>query len=235
MKTNSKIDKMLSTFSHRKPYVIDDGPLRIGLKVPQVRSFVKKNFKYLENKSEHFLQFWDSTWKSSVYFESMSAALYFYQNRSLQEKEFKKIIKWADRCQCWEHSDDLSKIYAQVVEDKPKIILPQLTKWNQSKNPWKRRQSVVSLIEYSRKRKTVLPFKKLISFVKPLLSDEEYYVQKGVGWTIREIYNVYPKEMLEFFDRNLLAINPLAYSAATEKLDKKTKLQFNKLRKQRAH
>jgi hypothetical protein len=30
-------------------------------------------------------------------------------------------------------------------------MLPTLRKWNKSRNPWKRRQSVVSLIEYARK------------------------------------------------------------------------------------
>lgn len=56
----------------------------------------------------------------------------------------------------------------------------------------------MSLLEYASKRSVYLPFADIIAFLDPLLADDEYYVQKGVGWTIREIYNVYPKEMLQY-------------------------------------
>ena len=136
------------------------------------------------------------------------------------------------RCDCWEHSDDLSKIYAQVVEDNPEWILPTLEKWNRARSPWKRRQSVVALIEYASKRRRVLPFSRLIQFVTPLLDDDDYYVQKGVGWTLREIYNVYPAETLRFIETNLLSLGANAYSAATEKIDKQTKSRLNKIRRE---
>jgi len=110
-------------------------------------------------------------------------------------------------------------------------VLPTLRKWNKARFHWKRRQSVVSLLEYAQKRKKVLPYKTLIEFINPLLKDEEYYVQKGVGWTLREIYNVFPQETLGFFYINLHNIKPLAYTAATEKLDKKTKKELNEKRK----
>ena len=163
----------------------------------------------------------------------MSTALYFYQRKSISQSEFQKLKTWVNRISCWEHSDDLSKIYATVVEENPEWIIPSLKNWNKSKNSWKRRQSVVSLIEYARKRKRVLPFNDLIGFVKNLLDDGDYYVQKGVGWTLREIYNVYPKKTLGFIETHLHEIRPTAYSSATEKLDKQTKNKLNKLRKEK--
>jgi hypothetical protein len=69
----------------------------------------------------------------------------------------------------------------------------------------------VSLLEYASKRSRFLPFVKLISFVDQLLEDSEYYVQKGVAWTIREIYNVYPIETLEYLEKNILRIQPEAF------------------------
>ena len=70
-----------------------------------------------------------------------------------------------------------------------------------------------------------------MGFVEPLLDDVEYYVQKADGWTLREIYNVYPEEMTAFFKTRCLAIQPTAWSAATEKLDKKLKKSLNLERK----
>jgi len=65
----------------------------------------------------------------------------------------------------------------------------------------------------------------------PLLNDDEYYVQKGIGWTLREIYNLYPEPTKNFIHENIQNISSIAYSAATQKLDKETKQQFNKYRK----
>ncbi len=207
--------------------------LRANLRVPAVRKHLKNtHFTFLEESNQKILNSWDFIWKNSECFEVMSSALYFYQGKSLSKSEFQKLKTWVNRISCWEHSDDLSKIYATVVEDNPEWIIPSLKNWNKSKNSWKRRQSVVSLIEYARKRKRVLPFNDLISFVEPLLQDKEYYVQKGLGWTIREIYNVYPKETLGFIKKNLQKISPIAYSAAIEKLDIKLKKNLNEERKE---
>lgn len=212
----------------------ENGLLRANLRVPIVRKHLEAtHFSFLEQSNQKILNSWDFIWKNSECFEVMSTALYFYQRKSISQSEFQKLKTWVNRISCWEHSDDLSKIYATVVEENPEWIIPILKNWNKSKNSWKRRQSVVSLIEYARKRKRVLPFNDLIGFVKNLLDDGDYYVQKGVGWTLREIYNVYPKKTLGFIETHLHEIRPTAYSSATEKLDKQTKNKLNKLRKEK--
>jgi len=225
-----KIDSILTNHA-KKPYIKENDYERLGLRVPLVRFELKKNFSYSSDFIKDQLSEWSGIWNQSRYFESMSSALYFYQHRSLTKLEYLEIKKWINRCSCWEHSDDLSKIYAQVVEDNPSWILPDLKMWNKSKNPWKRRQSVVSLLEYSRKRRMFQSFKVLISFIEPLLADDDYYVQKGVGWTMREIYNIYPEKMLSFFRKRLHDISPVAYSAAVEKLAVDVKLEFKHLRR----
>lgn len=224
------IDKILLKLSSKKIKPVDSIN-RIGLSVPTVRAELKKNLSFSGATGKEILVFWDKLWKESAYFESMSLALYYYQHRSLTKTEFNKLKTWVNRCSCWEHSDDLSKIYAQVLEDNPEWILPTYRKWNKAKCSWKRRQSIVGLLEYTSKRKKVLSFEELTSFIDPLLGDKEYYVQKGIGWTLREIYNAYPQRTLRYFNKNLLNINSIAYSAATEKLDKDTKKKMNLKRK----
>ena len=93
---------------------------------------------------------------------------------------------------------------------------------------------MVSLIEYASRRKRFLSFQELIAFIEPLLDDNEYYVQKGLGWTLREIYNAYPQETARFIQRNVLRIAPLAWSAATQKLGKTDKAKLSAARKNRS-
>lgn len=225
----TEVDRFLLSLKHKdgyeSPYKGDDGLERIDLRVPVVRKAFKENF---QNRSSSF---WKKIWKESKYMESMSVAIYAFQYRSLKKNELDLLFTWLKQVRCWEHSDDLSKIFAQALEENPSWVLPTLKKWNSSKNSWERRQSVVSLIEYHGKRKKVLPFNELIRFIKPLLNDGDYYVQKGVGWTLREVYCLYPEKTLAFFERNLNLINAKAYSAAVEKLDSKTKANFRLRRK----
>jgi 3-methyladenine DNA glycosylase AlkD len=205
---------------------------RFSIRVPVVRALVKDRYKFFNQPREDIVSIWTHIWKNTEWYEVAHQALYYYQHKTINKAEFRQIKSWVSRCDCWEHSDDLSKIYAQVVEDNPVWILPTFEIWNRSKSPWKRRQSVVGLIEYASKRKSVLPFPDLIKFVDPLLNDEDYYVQKGVGWTLREIYNLYPLDALGYIQAKVLLLHPLAYSSATEKLDKVSKKQLNLERKQ---
>ena len=154
---------------------------RLRIPVPKLRQLVKEGYSFHSASPAENLKIWDYIWRHSAYYEVMSQALYSYQHRSLSRLETRAILLWVERCTCWEHSDDLSKIYACVVEAHPEWIIPTLKKWNTSDNAWKRRQSMVSLIEYASKRNNVLLYLELIDFVKPLISDDNYYVQKGLG------------------------------------------------------
>ncbi len=204
---------------------------RLHIHVPLLRALVKSGYSFYVPDPRQVLKSWDYIWKHADFHEVAHQALYYYQHRTLRRFEFDAIKHWVNRCDSWEHSDDLSKIYAGVVEDNPDWILPLYERWNIAKSPWKRRQSVVGLIEYASKRKLVLPYADLIRFVEPLLRDPDYYVQKGVGWTLREIYNVYPGETTLFLHRHIKSLSPQAFSSSTEKLDKAEKTALKQLRK----
>jgi 3-methyladenine DNA glycosylase AlkD len=192
--------------------------ITLGLTVPQSRSALKSGYSFLSMPPDEVVRVWDFIWHNSSYFEEMSQAIYFYEKKSLSENEFKTVATWINRCDNWAHSDGLSSIYARVLEENPEMVFPVLQEWNRDVNPWKRRQSVVSLLYYSRLRKKTLPFSTLISLLIPLFKDPEYYVQKGLGWTIREIYNLHPELTLDFISSNLHEISPAAWQASTEKL-----------------
>jgi len=206
---------------------------RLRIPVPKLRRLVKEGYSFHSVSSSEKLEIWDYIWHHSAYYEVMSQALYTYQYCSLTQIETKTLMRWVERCTCWEHSDDLSKIYATVVEANPGWIIPTLKTWNRSDNPWKRRQSMVSLIEYASKREQVLPFGDLIAFVEPLLADENYYVQKGLGWTLREIGNVYPLEFAQFIELHAADLAPQAWAGSTKNLAKDEKDRLRVIRARR--
>ncbi len=214
-----EVKNRLSLYESIKPGNHYNSPTpTLGLSVPQSRAALKSGYSFLKYNPETVLKIFDHIWKSGSFFEEMSQSIYFYEKKSLTAQEFQTISGWIEKCDNWAHSDGLSSIYARALEEMPELVLPVLQRWNNSNSLWKRRQSVVSLLYYARLRKRIPEFELLISMVRNLLEYTEYYVQKGVGWTIREIYNCYPQLTLRFIKTHVNQIAPAAWQATSEKL-----------------
>jgi 3-methyladenine DNA glycosylase AlkD len=117
------------------------------------------------------------------------------------------------------------------MDEHQKSFLQLLQKWNKHKNPWLRRQSMVALLYYARTKDQHPPFKTIISLVSTQLEAQEYYVQKGLGWTLRESYNVYPDLTYKFVSDNFHKVSPVAFTAAIEKMSEKEKTILKQKRK----
>ena len=154
----------------------------------------------------------------------------------MKDKDFlidswETIKKWQKNVDNWGKCDALSKIYTKVLEIIPGRVLEQLKQWNKSKKIWDKRQSLVSLLYFSRTKNILLPYETIISFVSELIDDNEYYVQKGVGWTLKELYKVYPNKTLKYIEENIARISAIAFSVTIGNLEKADKEKLKKMRK----
>ncbi|MGZ3794170.1 MAG: DNA alkylation repair protein [Bdellovibrio sp.] len=208
----------------------------VGLRVPQLQQAMHNGFSFSEAETDKQAKIWDYIWWNSDCYEVMSLALaWYYDNkqRKILSQHWSKLKKWSEKIDNWAHSDSLSGIYARILEENPEKVYPTLVEWNSSTNPWLRRLSIVSLLYYSSQRKEFLPLKKILTLVQSQLDYDHYYVQKGVGWTLREAFNIYPDATFSFMKKNVRNISAQAFSAATEKLTSKQKMQLKKLRKRK--
>ena len=206
----------------------------IGLSVPKQREVFKAAYDFNTLNLDQQLEIWNEVWLHSKLYEAMTQALFFVsQNRDAFDTKvlFATTKNWVGKIDNWAHSDGLSDMFSYLLEKDAAIVYPQIKIWNKSENPWERRQSIVALLEYSKKRKKVLPANKLLPLVKPLLGDENYFVQKGIGWTLREIGNIYPKDTWSFLVEHHAKITAVAFSPAIEKLSAKQKEELKALRK----
>ncbi len=207
----------------------------LNISTPLQRKIFKSGFSFSDpSQPLNELEIWNKIWQESNLFEIKNMACYFIEsqikNESLLE-HWPMAQHWAKNIDNWAHSDALSKFYARCLETHTDKILPILQIWNVSLNPWLRRQSIVSLLYYSSARKNVLDFETMISLVQPLLKDEHFYVQRGVGWTLRELGNVYSAKTVQFLKKNVTHLSSIAFSAATEKLDASIKEKLKQERK----
>jgi len=211
----------------------------LDLKVTDVRDTFKRGFSFYNPKLKAFnkrhLDIFNYIWMNSQNHEALSICLYYLKSLpfDVRKKNRAMILKWLSRVDNWALSDEISSVFAEYLED-DHSLLPIYKKWNKSKNSWERRQSLVGLLFYSRFRKSKhLSWAQIKSFLDPLLEDEDYYVQKAVGWTIREAYQWYPDVVFDYVVKNATLIDPVAWYACTEKMSLKEKNTLKVKRRER--
>ena len=207
----------------------------LGLSVPEIRKVEKQQFSFYTKPLSEIIVIWDKAWRTTTTYEVRSCAAIFLQRNKtkLTLVDWSTLKDWACTLDNWEHSDRMSEIYNEFLNRFPKEIYPQLKKWNLSDNPWERRQSLISLLLYYRPHRFILPKTKIFPLIKALLDDKHFYVQKAVGWCLREVGHAYPGETWKFLLKHAADIAPAGWYAATEKLSKPQKAELMKIRKRK--
>jgi 3-methyladenine DNA glycosylase AlkD len=206
----------------------------IGIPVPAQRKLFRAGYGFADLSLTEQLKIWNEVWLYSNSYEVLTHCIYFVEKNinKLDAKEVWNVTKhWVSKIDNWAHSDGLSDIFSYLLEKEPAIIYAQFEVWNKSANPWERRQTLVGLLYYSKKRKKIPAVNKISKMIIPLLEDENYFVQKGVGWALREMGNVYPEEMIKLLRKYIAMISPVAFTTAIEKLTAKEKEELKFLRK----
>jgi len=205
-----------------------------GLLMPQLRSAYNKGYSFSTFSLEKQYAIYRYIFKHSETFDVLLQSLFFcekYVKMAEPEFIFNELLDWQQRIDNWAHSDMLTQHFAYLHEYYPEMVYPHLIAWNKSENPWERRQSVLSLLGYVRFRKKYPPFAKIIALVKPLLRDNAYYVQKGVGWCMRETGIIYPEKTFVFLKDNHHLVSSTAFTTAVEKINEQNKEALKLLRK----
>jgi 3-methyladenine DNA glycosylase AlkD len=194
--------------------------------VPLHRRESRREYSFSNLPFGEQLAIWDELWRTENSFWLQLHAYFFLERRLKKENELLQmwpvIVRWQDHVDDWGLCDALAKIYTKILVVMPDEVYAQLKAWNHSENLWKRRQSVVSLLYYSRTKTRYPTFSEVEQLITPLLADKEYYVQKGVGWSLRELHTVYPKETLPWLKAHIKQVSAIAFTIAIEKMDAAT-------------
>jgi 3-methyladenine DNA glycosylase AlkD len=203
--------------------------------VPTHRKESKRVYSFSNKPFSEQLMIWDEIWRHTNDFGVRLHAYFFLERHLKKDNELLEmwpvIVGWQDQIDDWGLCDALAKVYTKILVAAPELVYNQLQQWNSDENLWKRRQSVVSLLYYSRTKKQHPSFSEVERLISPLLADKEYYVQKGVGWTLREMRNVYPQETLAWLKTHVKQISPIAFTISIEKLDVESVNELKRIRK----
>ncbi len=158
--------------------------------------------------------------------------------KSMQHKKSMRLMiywpllkTWAYKIENWAHGDMLASLYCHLLAEEPESILPTLKKWNKHKSPWMKRMSIVSLLYYYHPKRFTPDFVTCASFIDSHLEIDHYYLQKAIGWNLRELSQAHPEKAYNYMLQNFDKISSIAFSASIEKLPLTQKNTLKILRK----
>lgn len=209
-----------------------------AIAIPAQRAAFKKGFSFSKLSFSEQLPIWHNIWMESAEYLPMFYAFLFLEQHITKPEHVLEIWKasvvWQQKVSDWSLCDSLAKLNTKALDQLPDLVYPQLEEWNKSANLWQRRQSVVSLLYFSRTKKTYPTQPQITKLLEPLLTDDEYYVQKGVGWAMRELHTVYPEAAHTFLVQHIRNVSPIAFTIAIEKMTSEEKEAIKLMRKQKA-
>lgn len=150
-----------------------------GVKMPHINELGK------ELKEGGFLLI-NELWESGSFEERMLAAkLLGKLAKKFPEEAITTVQKFSNDIVDWAVCDTLGMQSLKPIAEKyQKEIFGLAKKLNHSKNLWQRRLSLV-LVEVYAKEPSL--HASILSLIKPLEADKEYYVKKAITWLLKSM------------------------------------------------
>ena len=175
-----------------------------GLKATVRREIQKPFFikEYLPQKSEieHIIKtLWEKPQREYQHFAQELAFKYVKQLelKDINLFEFMVINKsW------WDTVDFIAnKLMGEYFKTFPNQKEKYVTKWLKSNNIWLQRSALLFQLKYKNKIDTVL----LSSTINSLLNSKEFFINKAIGWVLREYSRTNPNWVIEFVNNTELS------------------------------
>ncbi len=206
----------------------------LGVKMPQITSVINGfHQKHDSVSAPQILAISNEYLQSAEYNEDVFVG-YGLVRRHIKQYDEQFIFQmrdWIERyASNWAHVDDLclKTIYPYLLNN-PNLI-EQIRFWSSSESPWCRRASNVAWVKFVcrkiGKKEYRLNTDLIFSQCHSLLSDDDIYVQKSIGWLLKVTSQYYPEQVLQFIDMHKPNFQRLTINYALEKYDNSVKQKF---------
>lgn len=114
----------------------------------------------------------------------------------------------------WDIVDGLSRRYGDLLLARPGTIEPMLRRWATDDFMWKRRMSMIAQLHAGTKTNTDL----LDYALTCNLSDQEFFIRKALGWSLRQYGKTDPAWVLSWIERHRDRMSNLSLREAIKRL-----------------
>lgn len=175
-----------------------------GLKAT-VRREIQKTFfikEYLpqKNEIEHIIKtLWE---KPQREYQLFAQELAFKYVKQLELKDINLFEFMVTNKSWWDTVDFIAnKLMGEYFKTFPNQKEKYVTKWLKSDNMWLQRSALLFQLKYKNKIDTVL----LSSTINSLLNSKEFFINKAIGWVLREYSRTNPNWVIEFVNNTELS------------------------------
>ena len=186
----------------------------IGIKTPETREIFKNFFKEYKNKEKIDWEFVNKCWENE-YREFQYVAADYLKNMKdkLTIDDIPKLKRLILKKSWWDTIDNLNMtIGALALKDSNvnKILL----EWSLDENIWLRRIAIDHQLLRKEKTNTEL----LEKILKNNLGQAEFFINKAIGWALRDYSKTNPEWVKNFIEENKEKMAKLSIKEASKYL-----------------
>ena len=175
----------------------------LGLKSPVLRAAADAYFKESgpvgKNEVMHFALAC-ANYPEREMFNIAIDVLHKY-SKHLEEKHIHDIKTLIIQGAWWDTTDGIApNVVAKLVTQYPNL-LSLMDEWIEDENMWIRRSAILYALKF--KKKT--DWERLQTYILMRAHEKEFFIQKAIGWVLREYSKTNPDEVIQFIQNNPLA------------------------------
>ena len=186
----------------------------IGIKTPERRKIFKNFFKEYKNEEKIDWEFVNKCWENK-YREFQYIAADYLKNMKdkLTRDDIPKLIQLILKKSWWDTIDNLDMtIGALALKDSN--VNKILMEWSLDENIWLRRIA----IDHQLLRKEKTDIELLEKILKNNLEQTEFFINKAIGWALRDYSKTNPEWVKTFIEKNRENMAKLSIKEASKYL-----------------
>jgi len=192
-----------------------------GVPTPLLRQVCKATFADVrfETASQWRAQVLD-LWRDARFCEERHAALYLAGDKRGKPFQTLSAMKMYDELivtgAWWDYVDEIaSHRIGPILKDFPAPMRRKMLSWSKSNNLWKRRSAIICQLGF--KAETDLEL--LYACIEPSLGSSEFFLQKAIGWALRQYAWIDGAEIKKYVRLNRTRLKALSCREALKNLD----------------
>lgn len=176
-----------------------------GLKADERKAVQKGFFPRLNSEInladrwEFIRELWEKPQRECLYFALDWANT--FKPKTLKKEDITEIHFLLTNHSWWDSVDSIaSNLLGKYNLQFPENKSAWLEDWRESENFWLRRSCIIHQLKY----KNNTDFELLKSLIRENKHDKEFFIQKAIGWSLRQYAKYQPELVLEFVEQEEL-------------------------------
>lgn len=168
----------------------------LGIKSPQLKTLFRQVIKEIglpsfEELDDVIRELWDLPQREYQY---LAISLMERLEKKLPSNAIKTLEYMIVHKSWWDTVDNISHIVGVHFKRFPDVREKYLAKWRASKDFWLRRTAILFQLDY----KEETDFDLLSAIIQENLGSNEFFINKAIGWSLRQYAYINPKAVKKF-------------------------------------